>query len=78
VIAEATRNRLLIHLMQAISERLTEMLGSAYHFPGGPELSIEQHRQITRAIDACDADAARRLMTEHIVRVERELAQIDH
>ena len=78
VLAEATGNRLLLHLMQAIRERLTDMFGTVYRFPGGPERSIAQHRQITQAIAAADADRARQLMTEHIVRVERELAQLDH
>lgn len=78
VIAEATGNRLLLHLMQAIRERLTEMFGTVYRFPGGPERSIAQHRLITHAIAAADAEQARRLMTEHILRVEQELAQIDH
>ena len=78
VIAEATGNRLLLHLMQAIRERLTEMFGTVYRFPGGPERSIAQHRLITQAIAAADAEQARDLMTEHILRVEQELAQIDH
>src|SRR5204862_526980 len=50
VIAEATGNRLLLHLMQAIRERLTEMFGTVFKFPGGPERSIAQHRLITQAI----------------------------
>jgi GntR family transcriptional regulator, transcriptional repressor for pyruvate dehydrogenase complex len=77
VIAEATGNRLLLHLMQAIRDRLTEMFGTVFKFPGGPERSIAQHRLITEAIEAEDAERARQLMTEHILRVEQELAQID-
>ena len=77
VIAEATGNRLLLHLMQAIRERLTEMFGTVFKFPGGPERSIAQHRLITQAIAAEDAERARQAMTEHILRVEQELAQMD-
>ncbi len=77
VIAEATGNRLLLHLMQAIRERLTEMFGTVFKFPGGPERSIAQHRLITQAIAAEDAERARQAMTEHILRVEQELAQLD-
>jgi len=77
VLAEATGNRLLLHLMQAIRERLTEMFGTVYRFPGGPERSIAQHRLITQAIETEDGERARRLMTEHITRVEQELAQLD-
>jgi GntR family transcriptional regulator, transcriptional repressor for pyruvate dehydrogenase complex len=77
VIAEATGNRLLLHLMQAIRERLTETFGTVFQFPGGPARSVEQHRLITQAIAAEDAELARRLMTEHILRVEQELAQLE-
>jgi DNA-binding GntR family transcriptional regulator len=48
-----------------------------FQFPGGPARSVEQHRLITQAITAEDAERARRLMTEHILRVEQELAQLD-
>ena len=77
VIAEATRNRLMPHLMQAIRERLTEMFGTVYRFPGGPERSIAQHRLITDAIEAGDPLRARAEMTEHIERVERELVALE-
>jgi GntR family transcriptional repressor for pyruvate dehydrogenase complex len=77
VVAEATGNRLLLRLMQAIRDNLTEMFGTVFKFPGGPERSIAQHRLIIEAIEAADAEQARRLMTEHILRVEQELAQID-
>jgi len=78
VLAEATGNRLLLHLMQAIRERLTEMFGTVYRFPGGPARSIAQHRLITQAVEAEDGERARQLMTKHITRVEQELAQLDH
>jgi GntR family transcriptional repressor for pyruvate dehydrogenase complex len=77
VIAEATGNRLLLRLMQAIRDRLTEMFGTVFKFPGGPERSVAQHRVITEAIEAEDPERARQLMTDHILRVEQELAQID-
>jgi GntR family transcriptional repressor for pyruvate dehydrogenase complex len=77
VIAEAAGNPLILHLMQAIRERLTEMFGTVYRFPGGPQRSIAQHREIVAAVEAGDAAAARMSMTEHIERVERELAELD-
>jgi GntR family transcriptional repressor for pyruvate dehydrogenase complex len=77
VIAEATGNRLLLRLMEAIRDGLTETFGSVFKFPGGPERSIAQHRLINEAIEAEDPGRARQLMTEHILRVEQELAQID-
>jgi GntR family transcriptional regulator, transcriptional repressor for pyruvate dehydrogenase complex len=77
VIAEATGNRLLLRLMEAIRDGLTETFETVFKFPGGPERSIEQHRLINDAIEAEDPQRARQLMTEHILRVEQELAQID-
>jgi GntR family transcriptional repressor for pyruvate dehydrogenase complex len=77
VVAEATGNRLLLRLMQAIRDGLTEMFGTVFKYPGGPERSVAQHRLITEAIESEDPDRARQLMTDHILRVERELAQID-
>jgi GntR family transcriptional repressor for pyruvate dehydrogenase complex len=77
MIAEATGNRLILHLMEAIRERLIASFGTVYRFPGGPLRSIAQHRLITDAIAAQDADRARELMTDHIQRVEHELEQLD-
>src|SRR5207302_363080 len=77
VIAEATGNRLILHLMQAIREQLTAMFGTVYRFPGGPQRSIADHRLITQAISAEDSGRARELMSEHILRVEHELEQMD-
>jgi GntR family transcriptional repressor for pyruvate dehydrogenase complex len=75
-IAAATRNPLLLHLMEAIRGRLTEMFGTVYRYPGGPEQSVAQHREIGAAIEARDSERARRLITEHVERVERELAEL--
>jgi GntR family transcriptional regulator, transcriptional repressor for pyruvate dehydrogenase complex len=77
VIADAAGNRLLLRLMEAIRDGLTETFGTVFEFPGGPERSIAQHRLINEAIEAEDPERARQLMTEHILRVEQELAQID-
>jgi GntR family transcriptional repressor for pyruvate dehydrogenase complex len=72
-VAEASGNRVILNLMQAIRERLEDMFDTVYRFPGGPAHSVAQHRQIATAIEARDAARARRLMTNHIVRVQREL-----
>jgi GntR family transcriptional repressor for pyruvate dehydrogenase complex len=77
VIAEATGNPLLLRLMEAIRERLTVSFGTVFRFPGGPARSVEQHRLITQAIAEQNAERARKLMTQHILRVEQELAQLD-
>ncbi len=77
VVAEATGNPLILHLMQAIRERLLEMFGTVFHFPGGPQRSIAQHREITAAIAAADPERARELMSAHIDRVLHELVEQD-
>jgi GntR family transcriptional repressor for pyruvate dehydrogenase complex len=72
-LAEASGNRVILNLMQAIRERLEEMFDTVYRFPGGPAHSVAQHRQIAAAVARRDAPRARRLMTNHILRVQREL-----
>lgn len=72
-IADATGNRMILHLMHAIREQLRTVLGTVFNVPGGPERSVEQHRQIAAAITLQQPDRARDLMNEHITRVEREL-----
>jgi GntR family transcriptional repressor for pyruvate dehydrogenase complex len=75
-IAEATGNRVIVHLMDAIRDQLLELLGTVYAVPGGPARSIEQHREIASAIGMHQPERARELMHEHISRVERELDEL--
>ena len=74
-VAEATRNRVLVHLMNAVRALLLRSLASSYHIPGSPERAIEMHRKILAAIEAQDEDEARDLMRDHVVRVERDVAR---
>lgn len=75
-IAAATRNRTIQHVMHAIREGLQEALASIYHIPGSPEQSIAQHRRILAAVTARDAPGARRMMWEHLARVESDIEAI--
>lgn len=72
-VAAATRNRVAVHMMGAIRGLLHDALASIYHIPGSPRRSIAQHRKILAAIAAGDAPAARRVMREHLLRVERDI-----
>jgi GntR family transcriptional repressor for pyruvate dehydrogenase complex len=72
-IAEATGNPLIAELMQAIRDRLHEMFGTAYRFPGGPARSVAQHAKIAAAIARREPARARKLMIDHVNRVEREV-----
>lgn len=74
-IAQASQNRLIVHLMHAIRTLLQRSLASSFHVPGSPEHAVEMHRRILGAIAAQDPDEARRQMHEHVSRVEREVTQ---
>ena len=69
-IAEATQNRLILHLMHAIRDQLERALGSIYKIPGSPEQSIEDHGLIIAAMSEGRPDEARERMREHLGRVE--------
>ena len=72
-IAEATGNRVLVHLMDAVRGLLLRSLSSSYHIPGSPERAIKMHRLILGAIEAGAATRARRRMQEHVASVERDI-----
>jgi GntR family transcriptional regulator, transcriptional repressor for pyruvate dehydrogenase complex len=72
-LAQATRNRVVMHLMHAIRDLLQRSLSSSYHIPGSPERAIDFHRLILEAITAKRPDEARERMHEHVTRVERDI-----
>jgi GntR family transcriptional regulator, transcriptional repressor for pyruvate dehydrogenase complex len=72
-LAEATRNRVVVHLMHAIRALLQRSLSSSYHIPGSPERAIELHRLILEAIQEKHPEEARQRMQEHVSRVERDI-----
>jgi GntR family transcriptional regulator, transcriptional repressor for pyruvate dehydrogenase complex len=71
-VADASRNRVALHLMHAIRELLQRSLSSSYHVPGSPEGAIEMHRLILEAIADKEPEAARQRMQEHVSRVARD------
>ena len=74
IVAESTRNRVLVHLMHAIRDLLQRSLASSYHIAGSPERAIEMHELILAAIAAKHPEEARQLMQEHVSRLERDIA----
>ena len=72
-IAEATRNGVILHTMDALRGVIRRALMSIFLVPGSPERSFDQHRAIRDAIAARDADAARAEMRAHLVRVESDV-----
>lgn len=73
LVAQATRNRVVVQLMDAIRSLLQRSLSSSYHIPGSPERAIEMHRLIFEAIEAKRPEEARQRMQEHVARVERDI-----
>jgi DNA-binding FadR family transcriptional regulator len=69
-IAQATRNRLIVHLMHAIRSQLQRSLATSFHVPGSPQHAIEMHRLILQVIAAREPDEARRRMHEHVSSVQ--------
>lgn len=74
LVAQATRNRVLLHLMDAIRALLQRSLSSSYHIPGSPERAIEMHRLILEAVEGRRPEEARQRMQEHVARVERDIS----
>lgn len=72
-IADATKNRVAVHMMQALRELFHRALSSVYHIPGSAATSLEQHQLILDAITAGRAQDARTRMREHLLRVERDI-----
>jgi GntR family transcriptional repressor for pyruvate dehydrogenase complex len=68
-LAEATGNRFVVHLMDAVRDQLLAAFGTVFHVPGSPALSVAEHRAIADAVEARDAAAARERMNLHIGRV---------
>ncbi len=75
VIAEATRNRLILHSMGALREVIRRALMSIFLIPESPERSLEQHVAIRAAIADGDAGRARQEMRDHLVRVEADVSR---
>jgi GntR family transcriptional regulator, transcriptional repressor for pyruvate dehydrogenase complex len=72
-IAEATRNGVLLHTMDALRGVIRRALMSIFQVPDSPERSFEQHVAIRTAIAARDAAGAREAMSAHLVRVEADV-----
>lgn len=75
LVAQATRNRVLLHLMDAIRALLQRSLASSYHIPGSPDRAIDMHRLILEAIEQRRPEEARQRMQEHVARVERDIVK---
>jgi GntR family transcriptional repressor for pyruvate dehydrogenase complex len=67
-LAQASRNRLLVHLTQAIRAQLQDALITCFHVDGLPEHAVATHRLILDAVTRREPEDARRRMHEHVTR----------
>jgi GntR family transcriptional regulator, transcriptional repressor for pyruvate dehydrogenase complex len=75
-LAQASRNRLLVHLTQAIRAQVQQALLACFHVEGLPEHAIETHRVILDAVTRREPEEARRRMHEHVARVQEAAASV--
>jgi DNA-binding FadR family transcriptional regulator len=69
ILAEATGNRFVVHLMDAVRDQLRAAFGTVFHVPGSAAGSVAEHQAIAEAVAVRSAEQARALMNEHISRV---------
>ena len=73
VLAEASENRLVEHVMLAIRDLLRRALSTIYRIPQSAAQSIADHRMILGAVEARDPAGARAAMRDHLDAVERAI-----
>ncbi len=76
-VAEATRNSLIVRLMDSLKEIMSVLQEKAreelYQTPGTPQRLLKEHRAIYEAIKSGQDKAAQKAMYEHLDRVEKSL-----
>lgn len=76
-IAEASRNNIVISLMEELSSKIKSGLKASrlqmYVTPGMPERLLAEHRKIFHAIERQDVHEAEKSMVNHLVGVQEQL-----
>lgn len=75
-IARATKNALLVKMVEGIQELLQESHEHSARADGGMQLSLEGHHRVYQAMRAHDAQAAYDAMLAHVLDVERLVLQL--
>lgn len=70
-VARATKNALLVKMVEGIHELLRDSREYSLRTPGGMHRSLAGHRRLSAAIGDHDSQAAYDAMTAHILDVER-------
>jgi GntR family transcriptional repressor for pyruvate dehydrogenase complex len=65
-LARATRNTVVVRIMETLNDLLTESRKLALKQPSRPERSLKGHEAVVAAIARRDADGAARAMHDHI------------
>lgn len=78
-VARATHNKILIRLMNTLSDTMQKTLKSSrsrlYEHGGTPEKLYREHRDIYEAIKNHDSKNAQKLMLKHLLGVEQHIAK---
>ncbi|MCR4424607.1 MAG: FadR family transcriptional regulator [Firmicutes bacterium] len=74
-ICNATKNSVMTTMVRAIRDVITDALEITYQIPGSAAKSLLQHRLILEAIQRGDAEEARKLMAEHLAKIEKEVRE---
>jgi len=69
VLARATRNRVVVHIMATLNDLLAESRKLTLRQKGRPKRSLAGHEAVVAALRRRDADAAGRAMHEHIEQI---------
>jgi GntR family transcriptional regulator, transcriptional repressor for pyruvate dehydrogenase complex len=72
VIAEATRNRVQVQLVESLRELLLQQSIAVARVPGRLAAATEEHRAILLAVDARDEAGARAAMARHLEGIRAE------
>jgi GntR family transcriptional regulator, transcriptional repressor for pyruvate dehydrogenase complex len=75
-LAEATQNRVLLRLNEAIMDSLRETRERSLQTDGRPARSLAGHREILAAIREQDADKAQKAMLNHLETIEHNVLQL--
>lgn len=72
-IAEASQNLVLVRVMLALLDLLEAARRETLAIPGRPRLSLDQHENVLKEIEARDPKGAHRAMLEHLTSVEQAI-----
>lgn len=72
-LAKATKNNVLIRIMDSVMDALTESRDQYLQVEGRPERSLYRHRELLRVIKDGDKELAAEIMREHLEDIENSL-----